>query len=273
MKKLFLFFGLFCMINLTFAQQPVTVHRNGHDFPVDATHSVNRHLRWGEFNPTVPQDSILFWTGTGSNRAVIAITWNDAIAGNIGIAWGVQWNGSAVSIRMIMDTIAAYDSRFTVSGNLAVSNLTYTDSELGLNLVGPDGWWWYNWKAADGSSYSSQDAAADILTNGDFVDWLPMDPDDWSTYPADLMIMATDPNGGVTPPTPPTPPTPSFTTDDIHYWVGSGAGSAIVAVSWDEDEAALAWGVHFDEDWYPSIIDLLDSIETYDPRFDYHVHN
>ena len=35
-------------------------------------------------NPVVPQDSIRFWTGSGSNRAVIAITWNDGTAGNIG---------------------------------------------------------------------------------------------------------------------------------------------------------------------------------------------
>ena len=48
--------------------------------------ALSAFAQWG--NPRVSQDDILFWTGKGSNRAVIAITWNDAVAGNIGFAWG-----------------------------------------------------------------------------------------------------------------------------------------------------------------------------------------
>ena len=70
--------------------------------------------QWGDGNTTVPQSDIQFWTGTGSNRAVIAVTWEDDNEDYIGIAWGVQWNGTA-TIGNLMDTIAAYDSRFTVS--------------------------------------------------------------------------------------------------------------------------------------------------------------
>ena len=107
-------------------------------------------------NPVVPQSDIQFWTGTGSNRAVIAVTWNDATAGNIGIAWGVQWNGDNVSVADLMDTIATYDANFIIThGNTTytlINNLTYINTELGLNLVGPEGWWWYNWTAADGSN-------------------------------------------------------------------------------------------------------------------------
>ena len=45
--------------------------------------------QWGDGNTTVPQSDIQFWTGTGSNRAVIAVTWEDDNEDYIGLAWGV----------------------------------------------------------------------------------------------------------------------------------------------------------------------------------------
>ncbi|MBO7628415.1 MAG: T9SS type A sorting domain-containing protein [Bacteroidales bacterium] len=254
MKKLLLFFGLICMINLTFAQEMV-IRQNGNS----AVRSGEGQIRWGEANPVVPQDSIRFWTGTGSNRAVVAITWNDAVAGNIGIAWGVQWNGTGVSIRMIMDTIAAYDSRLIVSGNAVVANFTYVDSELGLSLVGPAYMWWYNWKAADGSLYESESATDDILVNGDFVDWLPMNPDDdYSTSIADLMIYASDPNDSA-------PVEATIAFSDILFWVGEGTNEAVMAVNWAD--TALAWGYRWDGT--ATVGDMMDHIAAADPRFSY----
>ena len=213
-------------------------------------------------NPTVPQSDIQFWTGTGSNRAVIAITWNDATAGNIGIAWGVQWNGTSVTIGSLMDTIAAYDSRLTLSGSSAsfISNFTYVDTELGLNLVGPSGWWWYNWKAADGTdkTYTSTGVAGDIAVNGDFVDWLPMDETTYESYPADTMIMATDPNST------PLPEDATIAAENILYWVGEGSNQVIFAVNWVD--TALAWGYRFSTDSV-SVENVMIDIQSADPRF------
>ena len=90
--------------------------------------SAASYAQWDPvFNPTVAQDDIQFWTGTGSNRAVIAITWNDDVAGNIGIAWGVQWNGTT-NLKSLMDTLNLYDPRLSVTGNGAISNLSYQDT-------------------------------------------------------------------------------------------------------------------------------------------------
>ena len=210
-------------------------------------------------NPMVPQSAIQFWTGTGSNRAVVAITWNDATAGNIGIAWGVQWNGNNVTAGSLMDTIAAYDSRLTVSGNTAswITNFTYVDAELGLNLVGPSGWWWYNWKASDGTPHSSSGVSADIMVNGDFLDWLPMDEDTYASYPADTMIMATDPNGASL------PEESTIAASEILYWVGEGSNQVVMAVNWAD--TALAWGYRFNGT--KSVSDMLNDIATADPRF------
>ena len=218
-------------------------------------------------NPVVPQSDIQFWTGTGSNRAVIAVTWNDATAGNIGVAWGVQWNGTNVSVAALMDTIAAYDANFTIEHGTAtytlINNLTYTNAELGLNLVGPAGWWWYNWKAADGSGKQSESAGADMMVDGDFVDWLPMDEETYASYPADTMIMATDPNAA---PVEPQPEEASISAEQIVFWAGTGANRAILAVNWAD--TALAWGCRFSTDNI-TVQDAMDSIAAADHRFSY----
>lgn len=211
-------------------------------------------------NPVVPQDSIRFWTGSGSNRAVIAITWNDATAGNIGLAWGVQWNGSNVTLADLMDTVDAYDANLTIEHGTntfsIINNLSYANAELGLNLVGPAGWWWYNWTAADGSTKQSYGAAADIVVSGDFVDWMPMDENTYESYPADTMIMAVAPV---------VPVEATIAAGDIVYWVGTGANEVVMAVNWAD--TALAWGYRFDGE--KTVSDMMGDIAEADPRFSY----
>ncbi|MGX8713356.1 MAG: T9SS type A sorting domain-containing protein [bacterium] len=209
-------------------------------------------------NPTVTENNIRFWTGTGNNRAVIAVTWSDATAGNIGIAWGVQWNGNNVTIGSLMDTIAAYDSRVTLSGSTAsfISNIAYQDSEL--NLIGPDNWWWYNWKAADGSEHTSAGVGSDIAVNGDFIDWLPMDEETYESPIADRIIMATDPNA-------PQAVEATIDANEILYWVGEGSNKAVMAVNWAN--TALAWGYKFDGT--KTVSDMMAAIAAADPRFSY----
>ena len=87
-----------------------------------------------EGNPMVYPEEILFWCGTGTDSAVIAVTWNDAVAGDIGIAWGVRWNGS-ITVGDAMDTIATYDPRLTIQWILIDSNflcLFKTDSPCSI---------------------------------------------------------------------------------------------------------------------------------------------
>ena len=230
--------------------------------------SVGAMAQWG--NPTVSQNDIQFWTGTGSNRAVIAITWNDATAGNIGIAWGVQWNGGNMLLANLMDTIAAYDSRLSVTWNSShsyINNLGYTDTELGLNISGVVedmtgvAWWMYNWKdSADvDKSNSSVGVAGDAIVNGDFVDWLPMDPDTYESYPADTMLMATNPNPD------PLSEEATIAASDILYWVGTGSNEVVLAVNWAD--TALAWGYRFNGS--KTVSDMMSDIQAADPRFSY----
>lgn len=234
--------------------------------------AISSMAQWG--NPTVSQNDIQFWTGTGSNRAVIAITWNDFTAGNIGVAWGVQWNGNNVVLRDLMDTIAAYDSRLIITWNSNhsyVNNLAYVDTTLGLDIAGdidPDAgyaWFMYSWKDSNDvdKSSSSVGVTGDVIINGDFVDWLYMDYNTFESYPADTMIMATDPNAG---PVDPQPEEATISAEQITYWVGEGNNKVILAVNWAD--TALAWGYKFSTDSV-TVQQVMDAITAADHRFSY----
>ena len=233
--------------------------------------AVGAMAQWGASNPTVPQSAIQFWTGTGSNRAVVAITWPTTTGDNIGIAWGVQWNGTNVPLRDLMDTIATYDSRLSITWNsnhTYINNLGYTDTELGLSLQGliddesGVAWWFYNWKDASNTdkTASSTGIMGDIIMNGDFVDWINMDPETYGSEPADTMIMATDPNAE------PVPEEATIAASDILYWVGEGNNQVVLAVNWAD--TALAWGYKFSTDSV-TVQQMMADIMAADHRFSY----
>ena len=117
---------------------------------------------------TIDQDAILFWTGNGQNSAVIAVNW---AAPDTCLAWGVKWNGNA-TVQDLMDTIVAYDSRFTYTGTGMLSDIIYTADGhtflLTAESASPWGnYWMYNINgAAAQEMFNTQQ-----VNNGDFVKW------------------------------------------------------------------------------------------------------
>ena len=231
--------------------------------------AVSAMAQWGASNPTVSQNDIQFWTGTGSNRAVVAITWVDG-DNNIGIAWGVQWNGSNVLVGDIMDTIAAYDQRLNIAWNSThsyINNLSFADANMGLDLTAPVdptfgmAFWFYNWKDANDTDKQSGGVTDDTLANGDFIDWITMDTGDYSSQPADTMIMATDPNGST--PVDPQIEDAEIAASDILYWVGEGNNKVVFAINWAD--TALAWGYKFSTDSV-YVSEIIDALVAADPR-------
>lgn len=120
MRKILMFFGLFCAINLLSAQQLVTIHQNGHGAPMRGVRSI----------PSFPPGDIEFWVGTGTNSAVVIIGWDDNPTGDFALAWGVRWNGSTTALGLV-DSIATYDSRVTYSfsGSL-MQDILYTGDDF-----------------------------------------------------------------------------------------------------------------------------------------------
>ena len=91
---------------------------------------------------TIDPSDVQFWTGTGSNSTVVAIGWDDASASYTPtvVIWGVRWNGT-ITLRDALDTIAAYDTRFTYtfSGSM-LGSVDYNDPDEGIHLS-PSAYW------------------------------------------------------------------------------------------------------------------------------------
>lgn len=196
-----------------------------------------------------PASDIQFWTGQGSNQAVVILAWDDNTNGsNIALAWGVRWNGSAMATTLL-DSIAAYDSRFsyTLSGSL-MTNMSYNDGTINPQSS-MNGWCYYlngNWAP---NAWPNQPVA-----NNDVIEMSSSCM--WSMTTA---IAATDPNPSV-------PEDASIDANDIVYWVGEGTNHVVLAVNWAD--TALAWGYRFNGE-SASVSTMMADIAAADPRFSY----
>ena len=208
-------------------------------------------------NYPYPASNIQFWTGSGSNSAVVVISWDDEDASYSpqGFAWGVQFNGT-ISAHNLLDTIAAYDSRFTFSfSNTLLSTIAYHDATNNVHLTPSIQ---YNCFYVNGSF--APDVYDNItITNGDM-----MEISESCYFDCTNITPATDPNGGSTPSTPDTVDA-SLPFSDILYWVGSGSDSAEFIVSFGQPDTAFAWGFLYNPG--TTIQQMIDAIDAADPRF------
>ena len=237
MKKLLLFFGLFCMINLTFAQETVTIHQNGHEMQVSAVRSVNDY----------PASNIQFWVGSGSNSIVAVFQWCQDET--MGVAYGFRWNGTA-TVSDMLSAIDAADSRFTVtlSGTM-VNTYSYQDGTYNEYLEDA-GWLMYTING----NYCS--GLSDALVNNGYFEMNEFGDCD---LPTTNIIPATDPNA------PTNPEEATIAASDILYWVGAGSNEAVMAVNWAD--TALAWGYRWNGT--KTVSDMMTDIAAADPRFSF----
>ena len=108
---------------------------------------------------TIAASDIVYWVGTGSNEAVVAVNWADTA-----FAWGVRFNGS-ITVQNAMDTIANYDSRFNWTTNsYGLGDITFNEGEISLS-GDPMSWW-------ESKNNGASDAGLfKTLANGDFEKW------------------------------------------------------------------------------------------------------
>ena len=243
MKKLLLFFGLICMINLMFAQEMRTIHQNGRDFQVSAVRSVTDY----------PASDIQFWVGSGSNSAVIVFKWCLDEDSGLGIAYGYRWNGTATLYDLLTD-IAAADPRFSVtftSTETLISQYSYTDNTYNLSLETPGNCVYFY-----GTTYfwSVQD---------DIVSGSTIEMEEWGDcYP----FPATTPIIPATDPSVPSDPVDAFLPfSSLQYWVGTGSNSVEFIVNFAQPDTAFAWGFRFDGTTTAQA--MVDAIAAADPRF------
>ncbi len=206
---------------------------------------------------SINSSDVQFWTGTGSNSTLVCIGWDDA-SNSAGytptvVVWGIHWNGT-ITLQNALDTIAAYDSRFTYtfSGSF-LSGLDYNDVAGGIHLSPSAGWNCNNYNGV----YNSTNLGST---------WLRISESTCDAYDFNSinnLIYASDPNGGSS--TLPDTVDASIAFSDILYWVGTGSDSAVFIVNYAQPDTALAWGYLFNGTTTAQA--MVNAIAADDPRF------
>ena len=214
---------------------------------------------------TISADAITYWVGTGNTEVIFAGNW---CSPEVALAWGVRFNGTSTTVEAVMDTIAAYDSRFNYSGGGGIIyDVTYQDANYNLTMTQPTGFVMYNVNGTLANfgyteMYVSQ---GDLIKVGN-TDCATMtgDPSDWMTmgYAWQTPIVPVSAPAG---PIGPTPEEATIDFSEILYWVGTGSNEAVMAVNWAD--TALAWGYRWNGT--ATVADMMAHIAAADPRFSY----
>lgn len=206
---------------------------------------------------TIAFSDILYWVGTGSNEAVLAVNWADTA-----LAWGYRWNGAA-TVESMMAAIATADPRFAYSGTGWLDDITFNDGTV--SLAGTPGNYW-------GSTNNGimDMGMGQTLANGDFEKWgdpaagVAVDSSYdatfgwWYTYAFPMTIHPVSVPTSI-------PVEATIDASVIEYWVGEGTNEAILAVNWAD--TALAWGYRWNDN--ATVADMMDDVAAADPRFSY----
>ena len=118
---------------------------------------------------TIDPSNIIYWIGEGDNEAIFAV--NFAEPEDVCFAWGYRFAGESVTIKEMMEAIAAVDLRFAFDdepsswGGMMLTNLTFNYNEVHYELNGYNAM--YNVNGVQ--SWFTFDEQP--VVDGDFVKW------------------------------------------------------------------------------------------------------
>lgn len=202
---------------------------------------------------SISPDEIRFWIGDGDNEVVFIVNWNDP---DTALAWGYRFSDEMVTVKTIMDDIAAADERFAYQAEgIMVQNLTFNNGILDLSLSGQ--YWLYLVNGTMAMNYYD----TEMVSDGDYVKWGDESCSTvvgewnfvWTKDVAPVYLLADD---------------ATIAAEDILYWIGEGDNEVIFIVNWNNPNVALAWGYRFDGE---SVVvkDVMDAVAAEDARFAY----
>lgn len=111
---------------------------------------------------TIDPSQIKFWIGEGQNEVVFIVNWNEP---DTALAWGYRFSEDEITLKDVMDGIVAVDPRFGYEGTSYVSDITFNDGILNLNLVG------MYWMSIKNGEMCMNYFDAEPVHNGDYVKW------------------------------------------------------------------------------------------------------
>ena len=209
---------------------------------------------------TIDPADIRYWIGEGQNEVVFIVNWAEP---DTALAWGYRFADESITIKDIMDGIAAEDYRFSYDATGSeygywMNDIFFNDGVLNLSLVEQ---MWVSYLVNGDPSWNTFDVQT--VANGDYVKWgdthcgTMIDPENW-IYVWEKEVAAVYPLANEA----------KIDPSEILYWIGEGTNEMIFCVNWNEPNKALAWGYRFNGE---SIIlkEVMDGIAAVDHRFAY----
>lgn len=209
---------------------------------------------------TIDPSEIRYWIGEGENEVVFIVNWAEP---DTALAWGYRFAGESVTIKDVMDGIAAVDYRFSYDASGSeygyfLNDIFFNDGVLDLSLTEPG---WVSYVVDGESSWNTFDVQT--LVNGNYVKWgdtycgTMVDPEQW-IYVWEKEVAAVYPLASEA----------KIEPSEIIYWVGEGENEVIFAVNWNEPNRCLAWGYRFPTEEV-TVEQVMMDIQSADSRFTY----
>ncbi|MEG1586582.1 MAG: leucine-rich repeat protein [Bacteroidales bacterium] len=105
--------GMSGLFVLTGASAQFKVQGVPYDLPVNRrAYQADKQLLKAAFNDSFTMDHIEMWSGEGSNRAALAMQWNNGLETNA-LVWGYRWDGKGTGESMLR-AIAKAETRFFI---------------------------------------------------------------------------------------------------------------------------------------------------------------
>lgn len=204
---------------------------------------------------SIDPSQIKYWIGEGDNEVVFIVNWAEP---DTALAWGYRFSTLDVTIKEVMDDIAAADYRFSydASGSF-INDLYFNDGVLNMSLVQP-GWVMY---LVNGEAYwDTYDEKT--LVDGDYIKWgdtdcgTLIDPVNyiyvWTKEVAPVYALGEE---------------AKIDPSEILYWIGEGEHEVVFAVNFaDPEDVCYAWGYRFSTDDV-TIKVMMEAIAAADGRF------
>lgn len=205
---------------------------------------------------TIAPENIRYWIGEGQNEAIFIANWATP---DTALAWGYRFDAETVTVKNIMDDIAAADYRFsyeaTESGWLV--DMHFNDGFLNLSLTEQ---MWVSFLINGISSWDTYDVATvapgEYVKLGDTYCGTLVDPDNY-IYVWEEEVVAVYPLANEA----------MIDPSQIVYWIGEGENEAIFAVNFaDPEDVCFAWGYKFAAESV-TIKEMMLAIAEVDHRF------
>ena len=202
---------------------------------------------------TIDPANIKYWIGEGQNEAVFIVNWNEP---DTALAWGYRFNADEIMLKDMMLDIQSADYRFGFQGESYVTDITFNDGYLNLNLVG------MYWMSIKNGEMCMNYFDAEPIHNGDYVKWgdescgTLLDPVNyvyvWTKEIAPVYALGEE---------------ATIDPSEILYWIGEGDNEVVFAVNFaDPEDVCYAWGYRFAGESV-TIKEMMEAIAEADLRF------